>query len=186
MCTFLKSAFKQSDWICDSKQEICFVGRSNVGKSSIVNLLSNKKIANISNTPGSTKGINFYDFSKYRLIDLPGYGYSKHNKQNKNLIYEMIFDYLNYRENIIGVFHVINIDVITQQDIDISYQLNKKFLNYYIVFNKLDKVSKNFLNANINKFLKTFNLGQDKMLFISCKNKENGEKLKKLIDKLVK
>ena len=82
MPSFIKSCFSTKDWMNDDKREICFIGRSNVGKSSLINALANAKIAKTSNTPGRTQLANFYDFEKFRLIDLPGYGFAKVSKSH--------------------------------------------------------------------------------------------------------
>jgi len=170
MSYFIKSAFSEKDWINDDKQEFCLVGRSNVGKSSLINALANKKIAIASKTPGQTKLANFYDFGNFRLIDLPGYGFNTLSKDKKNVLLDIINEILNNRTNIFGVFHVMDISVITSEDLKISKILSQKYNNYFVIFNKIDKVSKNELNKLWPKAVKKLNISNNSFLLVSAKD----------------
>src|SRR5438105_8529397 len=96
---FLKSAFKEADWPHDELPEISFLGRSNVGKSSLINsLLSVKGLARTSSTPGRTQSLNFYLINRqFRFVDLPGYGYARAPKSVKQLWSIAAEDYLARR-----------------------------------------------------------------------------------------
>ena len=143
MCHFLSSQQEiNNHYLNDDCLEFCLVGRSNVGKSSLINALAKKKIAKISKTPGMTKLINFYAFGKYRLIDLPGYGYANVSKEAKKTFGDCISQTLNERRNLFGVFQILDLGVITKQDIEISKIIQKKFENYFLIFNKCDKYPK--------------------------------------------
>lgn len=181
MATFIKSAASYSDWICDSKKEICFVGRSNVGKSSLINALANQSIAKTSNTPGRTQLVNFFDFGKFRLIDLPGYGYAKVSKEKKLELLSMINEYLIKRENLIFVFQICDINVITDKDVEMADFLKNNFDNFAILLNKMDKYNKSHFDNNKHKIAKYLNVDVDKLIPISAKKKNN---LNKILEKI--
>lgn len=183
---FIKSCASKDDWLIDLKKEICFVGRSNVGKSSLINALANQKIAKTSNTPGRTQLANFYDFNHYRIVDLPGYGYANVNKQKQFELSKIISDYINLRQNIFAVFQIIDILVITDLDIEILNLLNKKFKNHFILLNKIDKVSKSYFYNNKIKILKKLEKNEGFVIPISSKKNLNINFLKNFIDKMVK
>ena len=100
--TFILSAPNKKSWPMDDIKEVCFLGKSNVGKSSLLNALTNnKKMAKVSSTPGCTKLINFFDVDgKYRLVDAPGYGYHKNSIGSDKLFAKMMEEYINERENV--------------------------------------------------------------------------------------
>lgn len=186
MAKFIKSSTNESNWIYDTKKEICFVGRSNVGKSTLINTLANQKIAKTSNTPGRTQLVNFFDFGKFRLIDLPGYGFAKVNKNLKKDLDNRIWEYLEKRENLCAVFQICDSSVLTDKDIEMSNYLSQYFDNHFVLLNKIDKQNKSFFDNNWKKISEYLKIEKDKLIPISSKNKTNISLLKQLIDNIVK
>ncbi len=186
MAYFIKSCASNLDWPKDDRKEVCFIGRSNVGKSSLINALANEKIAKTSNTPGRTQLANFYDFDDYRLIDLPGYGFAKVNKSKHYELSKIISEYIYVRSNLICVYQVIDISVITDLDIKMFETISKRFANHYVILNKIDKQNKSFFNNNIKKICEKFNTTEEKFIPVSSKEKTNINILKKSILAMVK
>ncbi|MDE6473160.1 MAG: ribosome biogenesis GTP-binding protein YihA/YsxC, partial [Ureaplasma sp.] len=139
---FIKSATDVEDFFKDKRPQICLVGRSNVGKSSLINALANiSNLAKVSKTPGRTRLINFFDFDKFVLVDLPGYGYAKADLKTRELIYDLIINCLNYNEKLTTVIQLCNIDVLTDDDQKMSIFLNKLNVNHLVFLTKADKVN---------------------------------------------
>ncbi|MDR0545629.1 MAG: ribosome biogenesis GTP-binding protein YihA/YsxC [Mycoplasmataceae bacterium] len=182
---FIKSAITSDGYINDAKNEVCLIGRSNVGKSTLINALANKKIAFSSKTPGRTQTINYYDFDLYRLVDLPGYGYAKVSFDKKAVIANLLDNYINNSKNLFVVLHVCDANVITTADIKMSQKIQKKFTNYFVVLNKIDKKNINQYKANTNKYLELFKIKKDQLFFVSAKNKTNIPQLKQQINELI-
>jgi GTP-binding protein len=141
------------DW---NHPEIAFIGRSNVGKSSMINMLTNKNdLAKVSATPGKTQLLNFFIINqKWCLVDLPGYGYAKVAKSEKINFNESVGDYLEQRENLRLVFVLID-SRLTPQPIDIDFvtwliSCRRPFI---LVFTKADKQSPSKTNVTIEAFL---------------------------------
>lgn len=132
--------------------EYAFIGRSNVGKSSLINILTeNKKLAKTSATPGKTREINHFLINGNTFFtDLPGYGYAKVSKEKKELFDKIIVDYFEVRENLVCVFVLID-SRIPLQDSDMSFMewLGENEIPFVILFTKTDKLSKNELHRNI-------------------------------------
>src|SRR4029078_7605130 len=107
---FLKSAFKEADWPRDLKPEISFLGRSNVGKSSLINsLLAVRGLARTSATPGRTQSLNFFLINgRFRFVDLPGFGYARLPKAIKSTWGEMVTSYLAKREQLVLSIHIVD------------------------------------------------------------------------------
>ena len=122
---FIKSAFSSNEWINDDIVEVAFVGRSNVGKSSLINSLAKKKIAIVSKTPGRTQLANFYGFNNFRIIDLPGYGYAKASKFKKDDLIKVIDNILLFRKNLFTIYLICDINVVTKTDLDVYNYLSK-------------------------------------------------------------
>lgn len=183
---FVKSATNENDWIKDSKKEIAFVGRSNVGKSSLINAIARVKIARTSNTPGRTRLVNFFDFGNFRLVDLPGYGYAKVAKSQKFEISKILSQYLYKRENIVAIFQLCDIEVLTEQDKQISQMLNEKFSNHFVILNKIDKVNKSFFDNNVHKYENFLELSREKIFPVSAKNKIGLDAISKIINDVVR
>ncbi len=139
-------AVRKSQYPPMDRIEIAFAGRSNVGKSSLLNLITNrKKLAKISSSPGKTRTINFYDISdSLRIVDLPGYGYAKVSKSMSAGWGEMIEEYLINRENLVKVVQLVDIrHAPTKQDIQMYEFLKHYGLDGVVVATKRDKISVN-------------------------------------------
>lgn len=186
MARFIKSATDESNWIHDSKKEICFIGRSNVGKSSLINALANEKIAKTSNTPGRTQLVNFFDFGKYRLIDLPGYGFAKVNKTLKKDIDHRIWNYIKNRKNLTAVFQICDSSVLTEKDVEMASFLSQNFDVFFILLNKIDKQNKSFFDNNSKKISEYLNVSKEILIPISSKNKTNINVLNQLIESIIR
>jgi GTP-binding protein len=156
---FVKSAFEKKDWVSDNKPEIAFLGRSNVGKSSLINLLLGKKnLAKVSKTPGRTRSINFFLINdSFYFVDLPGYGFAKVPKKIYQSWGETIESYLHHRKQL----------KLCIQLIDARHgpsDLDKKlwdWLNFYqknhvLVATKVDKLSANQLQISLRRIKKVF------------------------------
>ncbi len=137
--------------------EYAFIGRSNVGKSSLINMLTNKsKLAKISQTPGKTQCINHFIINgNWYLVDLPGYGFAKTSKTNQHKWQLMIRHYLTKRENLQCVFVLIDSRLEPQRiDLDFINWLGEVGLSFVLVFTKADKQSKSRTQAQIDLFIK--------------------------------
>lgn len=137
--------------------EFAFIGRSNVGKSSLINMLCNiKGLAKISGTPGKTQLINHFLIDEdWYLVDLPGYGYAKTSKVNRAGFKKMIYDYLEKRDNLVNVFVLVDSRHDPQKiDIEFMEWLATKNIPFSIVFTKLDKLTSTKLNKSMIKYSK--------------------------------
>ena len=126
-----------------SKPEYAFVGRSNVGKSSLINMLCQRKeLARVSNTPGKTQSINLYEIDEqWVLADLPGYGYAKVSKKLREGWSGMIRDYLQSRENLMVVFVLLDLRLPLQKiDRDFIHSLGENSIPFALIYTKADKV----------------------------------------------
>tara|TARA_B100000780_G_scaffold65373_2_gene42909 strand:- start:4230 stop:4817 length:588 start_codon:yes stop_codon:yes gene_type:complete len=140
---FIKSSSTTIDCPKNDTPEFAFIGRSNVGKSSLINMLTkNKKLAKISGNPGKTLLINhFLINNNWYLVDLPGYGYAKISKKEKRKIEKIIVDYFTNRNKITRTFLLIDIRLDPQKiDIEFMNWLNINNINFKIIFTKEDKL----------------------------------------------
>ena len=140
---FIKSSSKTIDCPQNNIPEFAFIGRSNVGKSSLINMLTqNKKLAKISGNPGKTLLINhFFINNNWYLVDLPGYGYAKISKKEKKKIESIIVDYFTNRKKISITFLLIDIRLNPQQiDTEFMEWLSENSIKFKIIFTKEDKL----------------------------------------------
>ena len=135
--------------------EYAFIGRSNVGKSSLINMLTSRKsLAKTSGRPGKTQLINHFKINdNWFLVDLPGYGYARVSKKDRAIFAKFIYDYLEKRENLICTFVLVD-SRHEPQKIDMLFMewLGNKGIPFVIVFTKMDKLSSSQLNKNISKY----------------------------------
>jgi len=136
--------------------EYAFIGRSNVGKSSLINLLAGRaNLAKTSATPGKTQLINHFRINKaWYLVDLPGYGYAKISRMEREKWEKMIFDYLVNRPNLVCTFVLID-SRLEMQKVDLWFmeRLAELEVPFNLVFTKTDKLKKNQIDATINRYL---------------------------------
>lgn len=155
--TFLKSITNIKDCPKSLAHDFAFIGRSNVGKSSLINMLVNRKqLAKTSGKPGKTQTINFFLINdKWHLVDLPGYGWAGVSKEKKIEWVAFVRDYLLKRQNLYCLFILIDIRH-EPQNIDLEFinWTGENRIPFALVFTKADKISKNKVESSIAKFKK--------------------------------
>ena len=154
---FTQSSPMVSMCVNDNKPEYAFIGRSNVGKSSLINMLcDNKKLAKTSSTPGKTLLINHFIINReWYLVDLPGYGFAKRSKKEVNRLDQMIRGYILQREQLVNVFVLVDIRLEPQAvDMEFINWLGQSGIPFSIVFTKADKLTTNKANANVEAYKK--------------------------------
>lgn len=168
--------------------EIAFVGRSNVGKSSLINCLTNRtKLARTSSTPGKTATINFYDIAgQYRLVDLPGYGYAKVSKEEQQRWAKMIETYLSDRFNLVQVIQLVDArHKPTQDDLTMLNWIRHFGYTPVVIATKLDKLKKSQIEGNLTQIYQMLDLDDESILLpFSAEKKTGREDLAELIDRL--
>ena len=167
--------------------EIAFVGRSNVGKSSLLNYLTGRKaLARVSGSPGKTRTINFYLINdSFRFVDLPGYGYAKVSKEVTKDWDSMMDKFFSTRENLKRVIQLVDIrHAPSKQDVEMYEYLRHYGFDGIVCATKGDKVSANEKQKNISVIRKTLNLtADDKVVVVSAAKRTGGEELLSLIEK---
>ena len=184
---FIKSSSNCNECPTNDIPEFAFIGRSNVGKSSLINMLTqSKKLAKISGSPGKTLLINHFLINKdWFLVDLPGYGYAKISKKEKRKIENIIIDYFTNRSNITLTFLLVDIRHNPQQiDLEFMDWLNNNNIDFKLIFTKNDKlkISENEKKATdyIETIYKQF-LIKPEFIVSSSTTKKGREKILNLI-----
>ncbi|XOD67804.1 MAG: ribosome biogenesis GTP-binding protein YihA/YsxC [Flavobacteriales bacterium Tduv] len=187
---FVKSSSERSQYPQPNLSEYAFIGRSNVGKSSLINLLTGKKnLAKISSSPGKTQLINHFLINdQWRLTDLPGYGYAKVSKEKKKDFQKRITEYILYRKNMVCVFTLID-SRLPPQSIDLKFMqwLGEKKITFCIVFTKIDKLSQAQCEKNIDSYKEVLFKDWEKIpqyFKTSAQNKYGREKILNYIESL--
>ncbi len=179
-------AVKPSQYPPENLKEIAFAGRSNVGKSSLLNLLTGRrKLAKVSGSPGKTRTINFYVINDaFRIVDLPGYGYAKVSKSVSQEWGDMIEKYLQQRQNLLKVVQLVDIrHEPSKQDVEMYEYLRYYGLDGIVVATKADKVSKNQIPKQIKQIRQTLKLGKDDIVIpVSALKKTGYEELLDVIE----
>ena len=175
---FLKSAFKEADWPRDAKPEIAFLGRSNVGKSSLINsLLSVRGLARTSSTPGRTQALNFFEINnQFRFVDFPGFGYARVPKEIKSSWGEMATTFLAMRRQLVLSIHIVDSrHEPTKQDLQLHEWLEESNKPQLTVATKSDKLSNNELRKNLGQIARVLDV--DSVMAYSAKSGRGREEL---------
>lgn len=184
------SAVRRSQYPTDGLPEFIMLGRSNVGKSSFMNTVVNRKnLARISSRPGKTSTLNFYNVdNKFYLVDVPGYGYADTSKEEIRKFGLMVEEYLEKRENLKRVFLLVDFRHKPTNDDVIMYNFLKHYqIPVTVIATKVDKVSSKDKDKNIKLLKETLDLvvGDDLILFSSM-SKLGREEVISSIEKLIK
>lgn len=170
-------------------KEIAFAGRSNVGKSSLLNLITGrKKLAHVSGSPGKTRTINFYIINDaFRIVDLPGYGYAKVSRAVSQGWGEMMERYLARRENLIKVVQLVDIrHAPSKQDVEMYQYLRHFGLDGIVVATKADKISKSQVQKQVKLIRQTLRLSTgDIVIPVSSLKKTGYEELLSVMEELL-
>ena len=183
------SAVRQSQYPTDNKPEFLLVGRSNVGKSSFINsIIERRNYARTSSKPGITQTLNFYNVNNdFYLVDVPGYGYASVSKERQQKFGMMIEEYLTNRENLKEVFLLIDFRHKPTNDDLLMYN----FLKYYdlsvtIILTKVDKIGRTLREKQLQLIKDTLNIKEeDKYILFSSTTKLGKNDVTSVIDKIV-
>lgn len=173
-----------------NRPEYAFIGRSNVGKSSLINMLTNRKgLAMTSQKPGKTQLINHFIINdEWYLVDLPGYGYAQRGKEGRQRIQRIIEDYILEREQLTNLFLLIDCRHEPQViDLEFMEWLGENGIPFSIIFTKIDKIGKGRLNENVTayreKLLETWE-ELPPILFSSAEKKEGRDEILRYIEEI--
>ncbi|HQM96787.1 MAG TPA: ribosome biogenesis GTP-binding protein YihA/YsxC [Clostridia bacterium] len=174
---FIISAARAEQWPDDDLPEIVFSGKSNVGKSSLINALCNRKnLAYSGSAPGKTRLINFYDVNGImRMVDLPGYGFSKASKQISRTYGKLAEQFLNQRKNIKLVIQILDIrHDPTNDDLQMIDFLNSSHLPFILSVNKCDKLSKSQGITRAGKIARMLHIDPDTPFILTSSSTKRG------------
>ena len=186
---FVKGVVSLDGFPPDDRPEVCFAGRSNVGKSSLLNAITKRKsLARTSNTPGRTQQINYFSVSnKLYIVDLPGYGYAKAPLHEVKKWQELVFSYMSGRRNLKRIFLLIDIrHGIKSNDIEIMNLLDEAAVNYQIIFTKCDKIKGQTLENLVMDYAKSLDSQiavYPEVIISSAQQKEGIEIIRSEIEK---
>ena len=182
------SAVSKKQYPKNNLPEIVLVGKSNVGKSSFVNTMINRKnLARTSNVPGKTRQINFYNMDdKFYFVDLPGYGYSKMSKQEKVISGKYIEEYLAERENIFLIVFLLDIRHNPTADDMLMYDyILRSNLPFIVITNKADKIAITKVNDEVNRIKEILGISYSTILPFSAERKIYQDAVWKEIEKFI-
>lgn len=183
-------AVKPNQYPPENLAEVAFAGRSNVGKSSLLNLLTGRKsLARVSGNPGKTRTINFYKINdEFRIVDLPGYGYAKVSKSISEDWGKMMESYLEKRPNLKKVVQLVDIrHAPSAQDVQMYDYLRYYGLDGIVVATKADKVSKNEMQKCMKVIRQTLDLGKNDIIIpVSALKRTGHDVLLDEIEKIIK
>ncbi len=185
---FVKSAATPSGFVETSLPQIIFAGKSNVGKSSVINrILNRKNFARVGASPGKTIHINFFKVDdKAYFVDLPGYGYAKVSMSEKERWAKLIESYLNRDEGFdLGVFIVDSRHKPTADDIVMANWFLESGAPFYVVANKADKLKKSEIEGNIQRIAETFRIPKELIILFSAEKGTGKEELIRVIENAI-
>ena len=186
---FLTSAVRKSQYPPEGVPEIAFAGRSNVGKSSLINLLMNrKKLAKVSQNPGKTRTINFFTVNdEFRIVDLPGYGFARVSKAEAEKWGPMMEEYLSSRPDLLKVVQLVDVrHAPSAQDRQMYEYLQYYGLDGLVVATKADKVGRSELNKNIAVIRRELKLKKtDRVIPVSALHKTGTEEVLSAMEEIL-
>lgn len=185
---FVCSAVTPEQYPPDDLPEVAFAGRSNVGKSSLINkILNRKKLVRTSKTPGRTQLLNFFEINDlWRFVDLPGYGYAKVPKEVQRRWRPMVENYLTTRGNLRGMVWLLDIRrEVSKEDLTLWDWLRTKQLTVIVVITKADKLSKNKRNKQAASIAKSLGMKERELIQFSATSGEGKEKIWKALRQLL-
>ena len=168
---FVNSAINKEQWPKHDYNEICLAGRSNVGKSSFINTIFNRrKMAYVGKKPGKTQLLNFFTVDDcLSIVDVPGYGYANRSQQYILRFSKMMEEYFNYRENLKLLILLVDIrHKPTKDDITMIEFVKALNINYIVVANKYDKCKKSVIDKNIKLISDVLKIDKNNIFSFSC------------------
>lgn len=185
---YLTSAADKSGFIKSDKPIVAVCGKSNVGKSSFINKLANrKKLARVSQEPGRTRLINYFDFGQFILADLPGYGYAKVSKAEKAKWAKMLDDFFAEKENIAHVFALCDIrHDPTADDRTMIDFLYRRLIPFTIVATKADKLSRQKVKQNVSNIAAIYKCGSGDIVAASSVTRQGLDEVLLAVEQIVR
>ena len=185
--TFITSAASPSQFIRSEKPIIAVVGKSNVGKSSLINMLANqKKLAKTSDTPGRTRLVNYFDFGEFILADLPGYGFAKVSKVEKEKWGKVMQQFFSDRANAQYVFSLLDIrHPPTADDVMMVNFLHQSAIDFAFIATKADKLSRMQIKNNIKDIAKRFAVPDSYIIATSSETRQGKEDVLNKIEAII-
>lgn len=185
---FIKSASDPSGFYSNHLKQFAVAGKSNVGKSSFINMLANrKKLARTSSEPGRTRLVNYFDMGSFILTDLPGYGYAKASKEEINKWGLLIEDYLSNEPSLARVLMLVDIrHSPTQQDKQLADFLHRKFIPFVIIATKADKINRNDVSKRLMDIAFELRVGVGNITAVSSEKGTGKDKVLSMIESVLK
>lgn len=185
---FIKPVYNLKDLPKQNIPTVLLCGRSNVGKSSFINSLLNSKLAKTSSTPGKTRALNYYLIeNKFFMVDLPGFGYAKVSKTERDSWKQLLYQYFSLNQNISLAIHLIDSRHEPMQlDVELNTFLREKEIPYFIILNKSDKLKQSEMSLARRKIVEVFPelIFGDNFLFYSAVNGSGKKEVSKLLTTL--
>lgn len=185
---FITSAASKSQFLSADKPIIAVSGRSNVGKSSFINMLAGrKKLARVSQQPGRTRLINYFDFGTFILADLPGYGFAKVSKQEKAKWAKMLDDFFAEKQKISRVFALCDVrHEPTADDKSMIAYLYYNLIPFTVIATKADKLPRSKVPASVDKIALSFGCGKGDIIVTSSQTRQGYDAVLEAIERTVK
>lgn len=183
--TFLGSWERSDQMGNEGRAEFAFIGRSNVGKSSLINMLCNHKgLAKTSAQPGKTQTLNLFDIDgRWQICDLPGYGYAKVSKEKRHSFSKMIKHYLQNRKNLVCLFILFDLRILPQKlDLDFINWCGENAIPFVLVGTKADKISTQKVEQSIRLYKSTLSEFWEELPAFYISSSDTGQGKKEILD----